>query len=163
MSVRRLSVLLLVGSLLALPLPANAGPRTTAELVRATNATRTSHGLRALTVSPTLTRLARSHSGAMAVRSRGRYGGRRHSGALDHNDISRKAGSWVWIGQNVGCGYLGRDGVRASVHRIHKAFMASPGHRANILYRKATHFGVSTWIAGRVIWVTVNFKQVPPG
>ena len=29
--------------------------------------------------------------------------------------------------------------------------------------RRATHFGVSTWIAGRVIWVTVNFKQVPPG
>jgi hypothetical protein len=30
-------------------------------------------------------------------------------------------------------------------------------------YRRATPFGVSTWIAGRVIWVTVNFKQVPPG
>jgi hypothetical protein len=41
--------------------------------------------------------------------------------------------------------------------------MHSPGHRRNILYRRATHFGVSTWIAGRVIWVTVNFKQVPPG
>jgi uncharacterized protein YkwD len=166
MSVRRLSVLLLlVGSLLALPFPASAGPRTTAEFVRVTNATRThpSHGLRALKVSPTLTRLARSHSGAMAARSRARYGGACHAGALYHNDISRKAGAWVWIGQNVGCGYLGRDGVRASVHRIHKAFLASPGHRANILYRRATHFGVSTWIAGRVIWVTLNFKQVPPG
>jgi uncharacterized protein YkwD len=49
------------------------------------------------------------------------------------------------------------------VRRIQSAFLASPGHRRNILYRRATHFGVSTWIAGRVIWVTVNFKQVPPG
>ena len=158
MSVRRLSVLLLlVGSLLALPIPASAGPRTTAEFVRATNATRTSHGLRALAVSATLTRLARLHSKDMATRARGRC----RSVALFHNDISRRAGSWVWIGQNVGCGYLGGDGVRGSVHRIHKAFMASRGHRANILYRKATHFGASTWIAGRVIWITVNFKQVP--
>jgi uncharacterized protein YkwD len=49
------------------------------------------------------------------------------------------------------------------VRRIQNAFMNSAGHRRNILYRRATHFGVSTWIAGRVIWVTVNFKQVPPG
>jgi hypothetical protein len=40
---------------------------------------------------------------------------------------------------------------------------ARHGGRRDSLYRRATHFGVSTWIAGRVIWVTVNFKQVPPG
>jgi uncharacterized protein YkwD len=169
MSVRRLLVLmLLVGSLLALPTPAGAGPRTTAEFIRVTNAARLDPPgsvapMRRLKVSPTLTRLARSHSGAMARRAAARFGGRCHSGALYHNDISRKAGAWVWIGQNVGCGYLGRDGVKASVGRIQKAFMNSPGHRRNILYRKATHFGASTWIAGPVIWVTVNFKQVPPG
>ena len=49
------------------------------------------------------------------------------------------------------------------MRRIQSAFLASPGHRRNTLYRRATHFGVSTWIAGRVIWVTVDFKQVPPG
>ena len=50
------------------------------------------------------------------------------------------------------------------MRRIQNAFLASPGHRRNILYRRATHFGVSTWIGpGRVIWVTVNFKQAPPG
>jgi hypothetical protein len=79
----------------------------------------------------------------MARRSAARYGGCCDGRALRHNDISRKAGRWVWLGQN--------------------AFMNSPGHRRNILYRRATHFGVSTWIAGRVIWVTVNFKRVPPG
>ena len=39
--------------------------------------------------------------------------------------------------------------------------MNSPGHRRNILYRGATSFGASTWIAGPIIWVTVNFKQSP--
>ena len=160
MSVRRLLLLvLLVGSLLALPLPATAGPRTTAEFNRVTNAARRAHGLRPMTVSPTLTKLARAHSGAMARRAAARYGGR----ALWHNDISRKAGRWVWLGQNVSCGTLGRDGVKASVRRIQNAFMSSPGHRRNILYRRATQFRASTWIAERVIWVTVNFKQAPPG
>jgi uncharacterized protein YkwD len=164
MSVRRLLVLLLlVGSLLALPAPATAGPRTTAEFVRVTNAARVAHGLRPMAVSATLTKLARSHSAAMARRSAQRYGGRCDRRALWHNDISKKAGRWAWLGQNVGCGTLGRDGVKASVRRIQNAFMASPGHRRNILYRRATHFGASTWIAGRVIWVTVNFKQTPPG
>ncbi len=163
MSVRRLFLLLLlVGSLLAVPLPASAGPRTTAEFVRVTNADRRAHHLRSMTVSATLTRLARAHSGEMARRAAARYGGRCVRGALWHNDISRQAGRWVWLGQNVGCGTLGRD-VKASVRRIQNAFMSSPGHRANILHPTATHFGASTWIAGRVIWVTVNFKQAPPG
>jgi uncharacterized protein YkwD len=163
MSVRRLLVLLLlVGSLLAVPLPATAGPRSTAEFVRVTNAARRAHGLKSMAVSATLTRLARAHSGAMAKRAARRYHGHCDGRALWHNDISRKAGRRVWLGQNVGCGTLGRD-VKASVRRIQNAFLASPGHRRNILYRRATHFGVSTWIAGRVIWVTVNFNQVPPG
>jgi hypothetical protein len=49
------------------------------------------------------------------------------------------------------------------VRRIQSAFLASPGHRRNTPVPPGHHFGVSTWIAGRVIWVTVNFKQVPPG
>jgi hypothetical protein len=70
MSVRRLLLLfLLVGNLLALPLPASAGPRTTAEFNRVTIADRRAHGLRPMTVSPTLTKLARAHSGAMARRA----------------------------------------------------------------------------------------------
>ena len=163
MSVRRLLVLfLLVGSLLALPVPsATAGPRTTAEFVRVTNAARRAHHLRPLAVSPTLTRLARAHSAAMARRAAARYGGRCDGRALWHNDISRKAGRWVWLGQNVGCGTLGRD-YKASVRRIQNAFLASPGHRRNILYRKANLFGVGSFIKDDTIWVTVNFEQSRP-
>jgi uncharacterized protein YkwD len=51
-----------------------------------------------------------------------------------------------------------------SVRRVQNAFMASSGHRRNILYRKANLFGVGTWIIkDGVIWVTVNFEQTTPG
>ena len=49
------------------------------------------------------------------------------------------------------------------MRRIQNAFMASSGHRRNILYRKANLFGVGTWIKDGIIWVTVNFEQTTPG
>ena len=164
MSVRRLlTMLLLVIGMLALPVPANAGPRTDAAFVRATNADRRANHLSSLPTSATLAKLARSHSVAMARKSAQRYGGRCNSGALWHNNISKASNHWVWLGQNVGCGSLGSDGLAASVQRIQDAFMASSGHRRNILYRKANLFGVGSWIQDGVIWVTVNFEQTTPG
>jgi uncharacterized protein YkwD len=164
MSVRRLLVLLLlVTGMVALPFPASAGPRTDAAFVRATNADRRQEGLRSMATSATLAKLARSHSVAMARKSAQRYGGRCDSRALWHNDISKAGDHWVWLGQNVGCGTLGSDGVTASVRRIQNAFMASAGHRRNILYRRANLFGVGTWIKDGIIWVTVNFEQTTPG
>ena len=81
MSVRRLLVLfLLVAGMLALPFPANAGPRTDAAFVRATNADRRENGLKSLPSSTTLAKLARSHSVAMARKASARYGGRCDSG-----------------------------------------------------------------------------------
>ena len=164
MPVRRLLVLLLlVTGLTVMPVPASAGPRTDAEFVRVTNSDRRAHGLRALTVSPTLAKLSRSHSVAMARKAAQRYGGRCDSRALWHNDISSSSSHWVWLGQNVGCGIMGSDGIGPSVRRLQDAFMASRPHRANILYRGANLFGVGTWISGQVVWVTVNFEQTTPG
>ena len=164
MSVRRLlMLLLLVTGMLALPFPASAGPRTDAAFVRATDADRREHDLKALRTSRMLAKLARSHSVAMARKAARRYGSRCDAGALWHNDISKASDHWVWLGQNVGCGTMGSDGFIASVRRIQNAFMASSGHRRNILYRKANRFGVGTWVKDGVIWVTVNFEQTTPG
>jgi uncharacterized protein YkwD len=164
MTVRRLLVLLsLVIGMLALPVPANAGPRTDAAFVRATNADRRAHGLTSLQSSATLAKLARSHSVAMARKSAAGYGGRCNAGALRHNNISKASNHWVWLGQNVGCGSLGPDGLAASVQRLQDAFMASTDHRRNILYAKANLFGVGSWIQDGVIWITINFEQTTPG
>ena len=160
MSVRRLlTLLLLVTAMVALPVPAGAGPRTDAAFVRATNADRADGDLRRLRVSPTLSKLARRQSVRMARKSARYFGGRCEGRALWHNDISAVSDRWTWVGQNVGCGSLGSDGLTASVRRIQNAFMASSGHRRNILYRNANLIGVGTYIRRDVIWVTVNFMQ----
>ena len=164
MTVRRLSLLvLLVVGMLALPVPADAGPRTDAAFVGATNADRRANHLSSLATSATLAKLARSHSVAMARKSAQSYGGRCNAGALWHNNISKASNHWVWLGQNVGCGSLGSDGLAASVQRIQDAFMASTGHRRNILYGSANLFGTGSWIQDGVIWITVNFEQTTPG
>ena len=164
MLVRRLLMpFVLVTGMLIVTVPASAGPRTDASFVRATNADRREEGRKAMASSRTLAKLARSHSVAMARKSAARYGSRCDSRALWHNDISKSSDHWVWLGQNVGCGSLGSDGLTASVNRIQNAFMASSGHRRNILYRKANLFGVGTWIQDGIIWVTVNFEQTTPG
>jgi uncharacterized protein YkwD len=163
MVVRRLLVpLLLVIAVLATAVPASAGPRTNASFVRATNADRHAAGRKALAKSHTLAMLARSHSEAMARRSARRYGGRCDARALWHNDISKTRGRWVWLGQNVGCGPMA-GGVAASVRRLQNAFMRSPGHRRNVLYRRANLVGVGTFIKNDIIWVTVNFEQSGSG
>ena len=163
MVLRRLLVpLLVVIALLATAVPASAGPRTNASFIRATNADRHAAGRKALAKSHTLAMLARSHSEAMARRSARRYGGRCDARALWHNDISKTRGRWVWLGQNVGCGPMA-GGVAASVRRIQNAFMRSPGHRRNVLYRRANLVGVGTFIKDDIIWVTVNFEQIRSG
>jgi hypothetical protein len=99
MSARRLLLLLaLVTAMVALPMPANAGPRTDAAFVRATNADRGDNGLESLSRSATLAKLARSHSVAMARKSAARYAGGCDSRALWHNDISKAGDHWVWLG-----------------------------------------------------------------
>src|SRR5918993_2691675 len=156
MLVRRLLMpLLLIVAMLALAMPASAGPRTDAAFVRATNADRREEGRKSRATSRTLAKLARSHPVAMARKSASRYGGRCDARALWHNDISKASDHWVWLGQNVGCGTMGSDGIGPSVRRLQQAFMQSSHHRANILYRRANLFGVGTWISGRTIWVTV--------
>ena len=164
MLVRRLLMpFVLVTGMLAVTVPASAGPRTDASFVRATNADRREQGHKAMASSRTLAKLAWSHSVAMARKSAQRLGGRCDARALWHNDISKSTDHWVWLGLNVGCGSMGSDGVGASVRRIQDAFMRSPGHRRNILYRKANLFGVGTFIKDDIIWVTVNFEQTTPG
>jgi uncharacterized protein YkwD len=164
MLARRLLVpLLLVIAMLAMTVPASAGPRTDAAFVRATNADRRQEGRKAMASSRTLAKLARSHSVAMARKAAQLSGGRCDARALWHNDISKSSDHWVWLGQNVGCGSMGADGVAASVRRIQNAFMRSPGHRRNILYRKANLFGVGSFIKDDIIWVTVNFEQTTSG
>jgi hypothetical protein len=48
--------------------------------------------------------------------------------------------AWDWAGENIGWN-SGRSDAESPV-RVHEQFMASPGHRANVLDRRFTHGGV---------------------
>lgn len=124
-------------------LAADAGSE--GQFVSLINASRAEQGLGNLTVYWDLVDDARTHSDAMLA-----------SDTLFHNpDLRNVTTGWQSIGENVGYGY--------EIQGLHDAFMASPGHRANILGDyNYVGIGVSNESDG-TIWVTVVFMRGPSG
>ena len=119
------------------------------------NAERTAAGLAPLSTHLQLTRIAREHAAEMARADDA--GGRCGDGTTLHHREHLDDGitaAWYTIRENVGCTGGG------SVDSLHKAFMNSPGHRANILASDVTFVGVGTWRSGDgTIWVTELFMR----
>jgi uncharacterized protein YkwD len=102
------------------------------------NAQRKAHGLRAVSPNRTLRRSARRYAKAMVagqffshVSPAGQTLGARMSRYV------RGAHGWAY-GENLAWG----DGDRATPAQIMKSWMASPGHRANILSGRWRHIGI---------------------
>jgi hypothetical protein len=123
--------------------PTTAGDE--AAFVAAINEVRAGVGLPALTVNSQLVTLARSHAQVMA-----------DAGEIFHADpISAGfTGSWTKLGENVGVG--------ASVPVLVDAFVASPGHYANIIDPGFTQVGVGVVWKDGALYTTHRFLQ-PPG
>lgn len=120
--------------------PASADSATEAAFVAKIYTERHSRHLRGLTVRSDLVLVARGHSAKMARANR-----------LYHNPyLTTQVKNWRWVGENVGVG--------PSVDALHKAFMASPGHRANILDTDYTEVGIGTVVVGGKMWVTEVFR-----
>jgi len=107
-----------------------------------TNHERTSRGIRSLAVASDLVTIARRHSEQMAAR-----------GTIYHNNNlpNEVGGNWTELGENVGKGQ--------SVDSIHRAFMNSSEHRANILRRGFNQVGIGTALRNGYIYVTEVFAQ----
>jgi uncharacterized protein YkwD len=125
---------------------ANAGPAaavTSSESKMASyiNHARDARGIRTMKVNSSLSYLARKHSEAMA-----------NAGEIYHtSNLGYKLRNYTWTvaGENVGRG--------PSLIDIHRAMMASEGHRANILYSTFRSVGVGiVWRNGRA-YVTEMF------
>jgi uncharacterized protein YkwD len=115
-------------------------PGTEQSFVNSINSERADAGLPALKVSSDLTDLGREHSAVMSSTT-----------DLHHNpDLATDVKNWQRVAENVGVG-----GSHASLHR---AFMDSPGHRANILDDRVTQIGVGVRITDGRIWVTQVFR-----
>ena len=119
-----------------------ANPTDLASMV---NAERAQRGLPPLTVEPILAQEAEAQSRRMSSSSQ-----------LYHSSsISSQAGPWERWAENVG---TARD-----VQAVHRAFMDSPGHRANILGPDLTSMGVGIAARPDGIYVTELFVKRPPG
>ena len=112
--------------------------------VRKMNKSRLNNDLGKLSLDPELSRAANKHTKEMV-----------EDDDLFHTGLTR-LGRWVtkWttLGENVGVG--------GNVKTLHRAFMKSPTHRANILLATFNHVGVSTARdSDGKLWVTVVFES----
>jgi len=122
---------------------AAATPGDEATFVDALNEVRIESGLLPFTVNTELAVLARAHAQAMA-----------DAGEIFHADplSAGYRGPWSKIGENVGVG--------ASVSVLVDAFLASPGHYANIIDPAFTEIGVGVVWKDGALYTAHRFLQV---
>ncbi len=130
----------LVGTILASTPPAFALSSAEACFFNSLNFERSARGRPKLALKSDLTSVARRHSARMA-----------DDGTIYHNkNLSNEVdGNWSALGENVGMG--------PTCKAIHDAFMASPGHKANILDTDYNQAGIGVEIKDDTIYVTEVF------
>lgn len=107
------------------------------------NGARSARGGRKLSLDKELSKVARRHTWEMD-----------NANSLYHTPsfaLRRRVTRWRVLGENVGIGQ--------TVSSLHRAFMASPAHKANILRSDFRHVGVGVRRASTgQIWITVIFQ-----
>lgn len=155
-SARRLVAVALLAALFTTTLPTLTGDAEAATVVDIRkqlqgkiNRVRQANGLRPLKVNQLMTTWAADHALKMAV-----------AGNIYH-DTSRRLwrevpdGAW-WRAENVGYVTAGSGEAK----RMHRAFMRSTGHKANILKRRATHMGIGVVKLNGSVWVVERFADM---
>lgn len=136
-------VLLASLATVSLGLSAVADSASEAGFLAKINASRAANGLAALSVDGGLRNHARNHTQDMI-----------DAGEIYHSssdELKAAAGSgWSKLGENVGRG--------GTVDSLHKAFMDSAGHKANIL-GDYNYAGIGTASSDGVLYVTVVFMK----
>ncbi|WP_317441404.1 CAP domain-containing protein [Streptomyces collinus] len=116
--------------------PTSAAPAASgvaARIVALVNAERAKVGCSALTLNPTLTKVAQAHSQDMATHQNMSHTG--SDGSSPGDRITGAGYDWSSYGENVAYGYGTPEQVMAG-------WMSSPGHRANILNCSFKEIGV---------------------
>lgn len=115
---------------------------------RKINNSRVAAGKARLKLDPELGKVARVHARKMA-----------RQGTIFHQSSSQLGGRvtrWSSLGENVGVG--------STVRSLHRAFMNSPAHKANILYSAFRNVGTGTVRKNGRLYVTVVFEsRLNPG
>ncbi|MGI4792291.1 MAG: CAP domain-containing protein [Janthinobacterium lividum] len=129
------------------------------------NAERTQRGLNALTLDPMLTQTARAHSEEMCTQNYFDH----HSptpgmsSPMDRylsslKEMGESQPEYLLVGENIY--YCSVFNDIYNVDYAHRALMASPGHRANILEKRFTKIGLGVYRNARgEFWVTEMFSR----
>ena len=107
-------------------------PAETAVLV-IVNAERAKAGCKPLTVDPPLAAAARKHSADMAARDY--FSHTTPDGVTFSQRIDAEGYRWSFVGENIAAG-------QRNATEVMKAWMNSPGHRANILNCQFRNIGI---------------------
>ena len=114
---------------------------TEASVTSMVNKSRTWRGGHRLITRSDLVTVARGQARRMAASNR-----------LYHNpSLGSAVTNWRWVGENVGYG--------PDVTTVHAAFMASPGHKANILDTDYTEIGVGAVTVNGRVWIAQVFRK----
>lgn len=149
----------------ALTLPAAAGITDEEAFVAMINAERSQRGLSILAVDPMLTATARAHSEEMCSRD---YFDHRSptpglSSPMDRylasaKQLGQSQPEYLLVGENIY--YCSVYNDIYNVDYAHRAFMASPGHRANILEPRFAKVGIGIYRNAKgEFWVTEMFSR----
>ena len=153
-TIKRLSLGLIAGMLLSSVSPSVPASATRASwgcwnvksaeraFTQKMNGARSNNGASKMYLDKQLSKVARTHARVMA-----------NDNSLFHQStgkLTSRVTRWRTLGENVGMG--------GTVSQLHRAFMASPGHRANILSGSFKHVGVGTVEKNNTLFVTVVFE-----
>ncbi len=106
------------------------------------NQERRNKGLGTMKLDPELSRVAKKHTSEMIA-----------ADELFHSptpQLSSRVTRWSTLGENVGVG--------GDVDSLHQAFMNSPDHRENVLFKGFVHVGVGTIVKNGKMWTTMIFE-----
>ncbi|KRB78368.1 hypothetical protein ASE01_03585 [Nocardioides sp. Root190] len=121
------------------------------QVISLTNVQRRAHGCPALKSNAYLRKSARGHTVTMAAKNKMSH---QLPGEPRFTVRITRAGytNWNLVAENVARGFSGPSAVL-------RAWMASPGHRRNILNCKLRHIGVGVALQGGQLWWTQNFGR----
>jgi uncharacterized protein YkwD len=114
-----------------------------AEKAFARKMNRARSGLAKLRLDPELSKVARAHTRAMT--------GRKLLFHSSTRQLGERVTHWRLLGENIGYG--------STVRTLHRAFMASAPHRANIRRAKFRNVGVGVRRRSGRLWVTMIFQS----
>jgi uncharacterized protein YkwD len=130
----------ILATTLLVPPGASAGPVREARLLTKINNARADHGLAPLRSDPALASYARVHARSMGTR-----------GNLFHTPDFTVICCWSAMAENVAKG----DTVR----ELHRQFMGSAPHRANLLNPLLSEVGLGVVRVNGTLWVTEVFRR----